>query len=264
VQRKILTILKLYSRISTFETKTPLGENTRSGAAMNGFICFAHRGASGHAPENTLMAVQKALEMGAPWVEVDVYLAEGKPVVIHDRQLERTTTGTGDVTQHKISYIRSLDAGKGEKIPFLREVFDTVSGRAGINIELKGKDTAKPVCTMIGDYVTKGNLDYDQVLVSAFDPALLLEVKRLDSKIPIGVLVEKFSTETVRTAEEMGAFSIHLHQKAVTAEFVADAHRRGMKVFVYTVNRADGVLRMKGLGVDGVFTNYPALCATQN
>jgi glycerophosphoryl diester phosphodiesterase len=227
---------------------------------MTPFICFAHRGASGHAPENTLMAIRKALEMGAPWVEVDVYSAQGELVVIHDRHLHRTTNGTGDVTQCALSYIRSLDAGKGEKIPFLREVFDTLSGRAGINIELKGEDTAGPVATLIGDYVAQGKFTYDQVLVSSFDHRLLPAVSSRDAQIPIGVLVEKISSETVPFAEEMGAFSIHPHHRAVTAEFVADAHRRGMKVFVYTVNRADAVRKMKELGVDGVFTNYPALC----
>lgn len=228
---------------------------------MSSFICFAHRGASGHAPENTLMAIRKAMEMGASWVEVDVYLAQGEPVVIHDRQLDRTTSGTGDVTRSSLSYIRSLDAGKGEKIPFLREVIDTVSGRAGINIELKGEDTAGPVSALIGEYVVKGKLDYDHVLVSSFDHRLLLEVRSLDSKIPIGVLVEKIFKETARIARNMGAFSIHPHQRAVTAEFVADAHRRGMRVFVYTVNRVEAVRRMKELGVDGVFTNYPECCA---
>jgi glycerophosphoryl diester phosphodiesterase len=224
------------------------------------FFCFAHRGASAHAPENTLMAIRKALEMGAPWVEVDVYLAQGELVVIHDRHLNRTTNGTGDVTQCSLSYIRSLDAGKGEKIPFLREVFDTVSGRAGINVELKGEDTAGPVATLIDDYVAQGKFTYDQVLVSSFDHRLLMAVSSRDAQIPIGVLVEKIFAETVPFAEEMGAFSIHLYHRAVTTEFVADAHRRGMKVFVYTVNRADEVRKMKALGVDGVFTNYPALC----
>jgi glycerophosphoryl diester phosphodiesterase len=198
--------------------------------------------------------------MGAPWVEVDVYLAEGELVVIHDRRLDRTTTGAGDVTRQKISYLRSLDAGEGEKIPFLREVFDTISSRAGINIELKGEDTAAPVSRLIGDYVATGKLEYDRVLVSAFNHGLLLEVKQLNSKIPVGALVEKTTRETVLAAEKMGAFSIHLHQRAVAAEFVADAHHRGMKVFVYTVNRAEELLRLKAMGVDGVFTNYPELC----
>jgi glycerophosphoryl diester phosphodiesterase len=228
---------------------------------MTSFICFAHRGASGHAPENTLLAIRTALEMGAAWMEVDVYSAQGELVVIHDRQLNRTTDGSGDVTRRSLAYIRSLNAGKGEKIPLLREVFDTVCGRAGINIELKGEDTAGPVAALIGDYVAQGKFTYDQVLVSSFDHRLLLETRSLDDKLHIGVLMEKISNETVPVAEAMGAFSIHPHHRAVTAEFVADAHRRGMKVFVYTVNRADAVRKMREMGVDGVFTNYPALCA---
>ncbi|MDX9785535.1 MAG: glycerophosphodiester phosphodiesterase family protein [Desulfobacterales bacterium] len=227
---------------------------------MSDFICFAHRGASGHAPENTLSAIQKALDMGACWIEVDVFLADNELVVIHDSRLERTTDGVGDVTQQKISYLRALNAGNGEKIPFLKEVLDIAAGKAGVNIELKGADTAAPVAALVGSYVSQKRFDYDHLIVSSFHHALLAEVKRCDSKILIGVLLEKMCGDEVRAAERMGAYSIHISQKRVDEAFVMEAHRLGMRVFVYTVNRADEVRQMKKLGVDGVFTNYPEIC----
>lgn len=227
---------------------------------MKAFICFAHRGASGHAPENTLLAVRKALDMGACWIEVDVYLVENELVVIHDRRLDRTTDGSGDVTQQALSYLRSLNAGKGEKIPFLTEVLDMVAGRGGVNIELKGADTAGPVAALVGAYVGENRFGYDRLIVSSFQHDLLETVRRHDPGIRIGVLLEKAGEADIFRAAAMGAYSIHVHKKSVSRKLVADAHQNGMKVFVYTVNRVEELRRLKRLGVDGVFTNYPGIC----
>lgn len=227
---------------------------------MTEFRCFAHRGASGHAPENTLMAVQQALALGAHWVEVDVYLSHGELVVIHDRRLERTTSGTGDVTRRELSYIRSLDAGRGEKIPLLREVMAAVAGRAGINVELKGAGTAPAVVALIQEFVVRKKIGYDRVLVSSFDHYQLLEVKKRDPRIPVGALMAGIPLGYARFAERIDAVSVHLHREYVNREFVADAHRRGLHVFVYTVNLAEEIQRLRQLGVDGVFTDFPELC----
>src|SRR5271154_4385560 len=119
---------------------------------MRNFLCIGHRGAKGLEPENTLRSIRKALDLGVDGVEVDVYLAGGQLVVIHDDTLERTTNGRGRVEAQSFDYLRSLDAGMGEKIPTLREVFDTVNRRAFINVELKGGNTAEPVFELIEEY----------------------------------------------------------------------------------------------------------------
>ena len=84
---------------------------------MKEFVCFAHRGASGHEPENTLAAVEKAIALGADWIEVDVYAVAGELIVIHDERLERTNSGAGYVRDASLAYLRFLDAGKGQSIP---------------------------------------------------------------------------------------------------------------------------------------------------
>jgi len=99
---------------------------------MSGVICFAHRGASGHEPENTLIAMEKAISMGVDWIELDVRVVDDELIVIHDDRLERTTNGTGCVHEHSLEYLRSLDAGKGQRIPLLRETFDLIN--------IKGRD----------------------------------------------------------------------------------------------------------------------------
>jgi glycerophosphoryl diester phosphodiesterase len=219
-------------------------------------LCIGHRGAMGHAPENTLLSMEKALELGVPWIELDVYEVEGRLIVIHDDTLERTTNGAGYVPDQTFEYLRSLDAGKGQKIPTLDEVFDLVQQRAGINIELKGPDTAEPVALFIDKHRLRGWTD-EEILVSSFHHRELRKIKGLDNQIRIGLLISKIPDKYAALAEEMGAFSVHVSLKHIKRAFVQDAHRRGLKVYVYTVNQPDDIERMRSLGVDGVFTNYP-------
>jgi glycerophosphoryl diester phosphodiesterase len=229
---------------------------------MNEIICFAHRGAGGHEPENTLLSIRKALSLGAHWIEIDVHAAEGELVVIHDETLERTTDGRGHVAEQSLEYLRSLDAGKGERIPLLREVFDLAGRRAGINIELKGRGTAAPAVYLIDEYVNRHGWTHDRILVSSFKPRELKKVKSLQPGIRTGLIVEGLPLHCTEIAEELGAYSIHPGLKFINRRFVEDAHLRGLKVFVFTVNSAEEIERMRLLGVDGVFTDYPELVAS--
>jgi glycerophosphoryl diester phosphodiesterase len=110
------------------------------------FTVLAHRGARGHAPENTLKAFDKALELGARWIELDVQFHAGELWVFHDQRLERCTNGAGWLVDHDARVLRALDAGGGQQIPFLREVLNHLRGRVSLNIELKtGDGTAAAV-----------------------------------------------------------------------------------------------------------------------
>ncbi len=220
-------------------------------------FCFGHRGACGHEPENTVRSVRRALELGADGVEVDVYFVDGQLVVIHDDTLERTTNGRGRVTHSSFAYLRSLDAGLGERIPTLAEIFAAVDRRGIINVELKGPHTAAPVAALIAEHVQQGGWSYDDFLVSSFDPAQLHETRQLDPEIRIGVLIEKTRRGLAQFAEDLGAWSLHAGKRCVTANLVAEAHRQGLKVFVFTINRPGEISRMKMLGVDGVFSDFP-------
>src|SRR6187455_3135798 len=97
---------------------------------MSGFLCIGHRGACGHEPENTLRSVRRALELGAHGIEIDVHYVHGELLVIHDAKLERTTNGRGYISRKSLADLRALDAGQGERIPTLREVFETVNRAA--------------------------------------------------------------------------------------------------------------------------------------
>lgn len=219
-------------------------------------ICFGHRGAMGHAPENTLLSVETALGLGASWIEIDVYWADGHLVVIHDERLERTTNGTGYVTERGFAYLRSLDAGEGQRIPTLEEIFDRIGGRAGINVELKGPGTAEPVVRLIQARLKHG-WTRERLLVSSFNHRELLRVKQLDTSIPTGALIVGLPVENAAFAAELGCSSVHPSLEFIDAAFVADAHGRGLKVFVFTVDEPEDMTRMCSLGVDGMFSNYP-------
>lgn len=221
-----------------------------------GLLCIGHRGAMGHAPENTLNSIQEALALGAPCVEVDVYNVDGHLVVFHDDRLERTTRGTGYLCEQTFAYLRTLDAGGGQRIPTLEEVCELIDGKACLNIELKGFNTAAPVAELISNLTTHG-WNKTSFLVSSFDHRQLLEMKRMDQDIKLGALICGLLVEDAKFAEGLGAYSVHPCMDFVDQRFVADAHARGLKVFVYTVEYPEDIAKVYQLGVDGVFTGYP-------
>jgi glycerophosphoryl diester phosphodiesterase len=225
-----------------------------------GMVCFAHRGASGHEPENTLRAFRTALNLGAPWIEIDIQAVEGELVVIHDDTLGRTTSGKGYVSGQNLEYLRALDAGKGERIPLLREVLDLISkAGAGINIELKGRDTAVLAVSLIKEYVGKGCLTYDQIIVSSFSFEELKKARELSPELKIGLLYDKLTPDYYQTAEALCAFSLHLNFRNIDQKLVEEAHSLGLMVIAFTVNKPGDIERMRRLGVDGIFTDYPEL-----
>ena len=224
---------------------------------MEEFYIIAHRGAKGYEPENTLLAFAKALELGARWIETDVYAVEDELVLIHDDRLERTTNGAGYVTESSLEYLRSLDAGKGQRIPFLTEAIDLIDGRAGINIELKGPDTAAPLARLLTRVLSGSRWQREQFIVSSFNHPELLAFARQMPDIRIGALTASLPLGYAAFAEPLSAWSIHASVECVNREFVEDAHKRGKKMFVYTVNHPENFRRVRSLGVDGIFTDFP-------
>ena len=219
-------------------------------------LIIGHRGAMGHAPENTLEAMQLALDMGVDWMEIDVYAVEGELVVIHDDDLDRTTNGTGRVMDQTLAHLRSLDAGNGQQIPLLSEVIELLDGKVGLNIELKGPNTAEPVINYL-DSQLPSNWSADQILLSAFDHTQLTKAKKLNpryKRAPLYWFGEIDWTYALNTLEAVG---INPSLRMVTQEMVDEAHGRDLEVWVYTVNEQSDIKKMRNMGVDAIFTNYP-------
>lgn len=217
--------------------------------------CFAHRGASGHAPGNTLSAIRKALDMGSDWIEVDVQRSDDELAVIHDRRLPENVAGGGLVTETPWATLRTLDAGQGERIPALREVFACVAGRAGINVELKSAGCVAPVAALIREYGVRFGMQ--RFLVSSFDHRWLRAMREMVPEIRLGALIAGVPEDLAACGERLGAWSLHSSLEFTDAELLKDAHERGIRVYVYTVNHVEDIARMRDLGVDGVFTDYP-------
>jgi glycerophosphoryl diester phosphodiesterase len=219
-------------------------------------LCIGHRGAMGHEPENTLLSIRKAISLGVDGIEIDVYNVEDQLVVIHDRDLARTTNGTGYLEKRSFAYLRSLDAGKGEQIPTLKEVFQTVNRQTAINIELKGSNTAKLVSQMILDCLKQG-WSYANFVVSSFNHYELNQVKVIAPEIKTGMLIYGLPWEYLSSAQKLQANLVISSLDYTTSELVESVHQQGLGIWVYTVNQPNDIVLMRTLGVDAIFTNYP-------
>jgi glycerophosphoryl diester phosphodiesterase len=221
------------------------------------FTVIAHRGARGHAPENTLAAFDKALELGAKWIELDVQWHDGQLWVFHDQRLERCTNGKGWLVDHKTAALRALDAGGGQRIPLLHEVLRHLRGRVCVNIELKtGEGTAAAVATALRAAFASG-WKPEQFLVSSFHLPELREFKRRIPELPLGVLLCGVPLDLAAAASQLGAQVVSLDRDFADPTLVKDAQARGMKVFVFTVNEREDIARFRAAGIDGVFTDFP-------
>ncbi|MFB2864183.1 glycerophosphodiester phosphodiesterase [Aeromonas sp. MdU4] len=218
---------------------------------------IAHRGASGLAPENTLKAIARALELDAKAIEIDVQSADGELWVFHDRRLERCTNGKGVLTEQSRSYLEQLDAGEGEVIPTLWQVMELIAGRCELHIELKGTDTAAGVAELTRQAEAKLGFATNQWVVSSFHHPELARFAALRPDIRLGALTANLPFKLAQFAEQLGAWSLNCDVDFVDQSLVADAHRRGLKVLVYTVDYPDDCEKLANMGVDGIFTNRP-------
>jgi glycerophosphoryl diester phosphodiesterase len=223
----------------------------------DGFTIFGHQGAPGYAPENTLLSFKEAIQRGADFIELDVHRVNNELIVIHDYRLERTTNGAGIIYDKSIKYLRSLDAGQGERIPLLTEVLNLVNKRVGVNIELKSPGTAKPVMELINLYVKNHGWSPDDFIISSFDQIELLTLRQLHLTIRIGILMFGIPLDFNQIVEALNPFSINISIEFVNRQFIAKVHRMGLKIFIFTVNYPDDIRRMLDWGADGIFTDFP-------
>jgi len=235
-------------------------------------VIFAHRGASAHAPENTLAAFELALEHGADAIELDVKLsADGQAVVIHDTTVDRTTGAHGRVKDLSLAHLRSLEAGSffgarfhTEKIPMLEEVFEAVGRRAFINVELTnynspGDQLVETVCML----VKKFNLQ-NRVLFSSFFASNLKKARGLLPDVPCGLLAMPgiLGAWARSFGFSFGSYAaLHPNLADATHPQIQRAHRLKRRVHVWTVNAEADMRRLFGWGVDGIFTDDPRRAA---
>ena len=225
---------------------------------MKPLLIIGHRGAKGHAPENTLISFQKALDIGVDGIELDVHLsADDQIIVIHDETVNRTTNGNGFVNQLSLQELKALRIADAHQIPTLAEVLDLVDRKIVINIELKGKHTAKPVLTLIEKYIATKNWNYNSFLISSFDWNALQEVHQLNPKIALGVLTETDVDLAIGFAQFIKAKSIHPYFHLLDKENTMLMQQKGFQVFPWTVNEPEDIQKIKSYTVNGIITDFP-------
>jgi glycerophosphoryl diester phosphodiesterase len=225
---------------------------------------IAHRGASGHAPENTMAAYERAVALGAQFIETDLHLTrDARFVAIHDKTLERTTNGKGPVRDFTLAELRELDAGMwfdrqfmGQRIPTLEEILEF--GRKHdvvFYLEIKYDESWGMHHALVAALGGAGNAA--RTIVLSFDPTTLTSIRQLDASIMLGLLVEGENRDFVKSALDVGARQLCPRADLVTKELVDRAHRSDLHVVTWTVNEAAKMNSMINAGVDGIMTNLP-------
>ena len=228
----------------------------------------AHRGFSGAAPENTIAAFKKAIEVDSDMIECDVHLSkDGEVVVIHDDTLKRTTNGNGKVRDLTLRELKRLDAGawfgaqfSGEKIPALKEVLELTRGKIPLQVELKEGDLGQPAMIELVDRsfqeVEKAGM-LDQVLFSSFNLSAIERIREKNPNLPLALIYNKpwNSPQEITGGNPFPVLSCS--GKVLNPANASRARQQGIKVLVWTLNTEEQMEHFLKVGVDGIVTNYP-------
>ncbi len=249
------------------------------------FQIIAHKGASGLAPENTMIAFEKALQLGVDQIELDIrHTSDGEVVVFHDQRLDRVTRDslgnqiTGDIHNYTYEEIQQFEVGSwfdskftDQKIPRLKEVLDLVNGKCKVLIEIKHmdhplyNDFAKKIVKLV-----KNEKDgHEWIILQSYENKYLKEIHDLDSRIQTKALIVgedstpliAFYTETRvhlgRAKEANRLEALNPEWTTLSPRRVFRMHARGYDVYTYPVNERENMIKMLNAGVDGIITDFP-------
>jgi glycerophosphoryl diester phosphodiesterase len=217
-------------------------------------MIMGHRGAAALEPENTLLSISRAMEIGVDAVEIDVHLSKDKElVVIHDSTVDRTTDGKGAVGDYTLERLKKFDAGKGQTIPTLQEVMDLIDERVRLVIELKEEGTER----MVVELIKRNNLD-DNVYVISFWHELVRKIKEIDNRIKTGVLLVGCPVDCY-VATQASANALVMRYNFVNRHFVKMAHKENLKVFVWNIDAPNILQPYVDMEVDGIGSNDPRI-----
>lgn len=229
---------------------------------------FAHRGASGQFPENTMQAFEEALRSGVDGIELDVQLTkDGEVVIIHDEKVDRTTNGQGFVKDFTLAELEELDAGSWFSSKFAGQrlmTLDTVlawmqeeGNHLRLNIELKNDQIQyvgleEKVLSLIEDYDLQ-----ERIIISSFNPFSLQRVRMQNAEIEMGYLVLGKPENALWIAREIGANAIHCEAPYALSAYGEAAKRAGYPLRIYTVNAEDEYKQLVEAGVEVIMTDFP-------
>lgn len=215
-------------------------------------LIYGHRGASGVEPENSLTAFERAVADGADGVELDVRAtADGVPVVLHDRGLERTTSGRGPVDGLTMAQLRTVAAGDGRPVPTLSAVLDVLAGRLELDLEIKQVGIEGEVLGALAAFSTT------RWVISSFEWGVLRAVRSKAAAAAVWPLASVADEALFGAATELGGEGVALRAGVVTEEVVERCRGMGLRVMAWTVNEVGEARRLRDAGVDVVCTDLP-------
>ncbi|MCH1624069.1 glycerophosphodiester phosphodiesterase [Fredinandcohnia quinoae] len=249
------------------------------------FIVIGHRGASGYSPEHTIKSYELVNEQGADYIEIDLQMTKDRVLVaMHDRNVDRTTNGSGPVRSYSLNQLKDLDAGSwfniysplyadrsfnGLEVPTLEEILAYFGTNVNYYIEIKNPDINPGMASMLLQLLEEhGLLQSDnqksgKVIIQSFSEKALRQVHELNKEIPLIQLIQYEKASEITSLRLRGwrdyAIGVGVNYKIVNEKVVKKTHNANLLVHVYTVN---DIVHMKGLvdlGVDGAFTNFSDL-----
>ncbi|OGF49621.1 MAG: hypothetical protein A2044_04495 [Candidatus Firestonebacteria bacterium GWA2_43_8] len=235
------------------------------------FIRIAHRGAPKLAPENTIASFKKALEFDIDCIELDVHITKDNEIVVmHDDTLDRTTNIKGALAEKTLSEIRQADAGawyalkfKGERIPTLREALEFINKRVITVIEIKDDWIGPRVVKLI----EKMKLE-DYIIIISFHPKVIADIRKTGSTVQTGLLIgsepsgakdTRRALDLIHRAAKIGANHLTIYHKMITPEMAYQIRKRGMPLYVWTVDDAKTMASLSDMGISGITSNVPGL-----
>lgn len=236
---------------------------------------YAHRGVSAHLPENTLAAFARAIELGVAGIELDVQLSsDNVPVVIHDDTADRTTNGTGHITEFTATQLGLLDAGAGQFVPTLAQVLNLAAGKLRVNIELKDSNSAGPVAEVVAgvrdlDWFASSS-DWDALAEmgrrapgAKVYPLCVGTFEKMQPLLPTGVDKDDFAGRDLAAALEFalhnGAEGVSIWEAGLDREDIERIHGAGLQAWVWTINDPIRAQELLDMGADGICTDDPEL-----
>jgi glycerophosphoryl diester phosphodiesterase len=227
-------------------------------------LVIAHRGASGHAPENTMAAFKKAVAMGATFIETDLQMSrDARFVAIHDTTVNRTTNGQGIVHDMPLSELHKLDAGSwfgsefvGERVPTLEELLAfSKKNDVVFYLELKPQGSWGGEHALIGALRESGEIP--RTVVISFDPSVVLKLRKIEPTLMTGLLYDGQIENPLDKAVEVGARQIAVRSDLVTPALLSAARKKDLQVVCWTVNHSAHMRALVAAGVDGIMSDYP-------
>lgn len=237
------------------------------------FIIIAHRGASAYYPENTMIAFEKAVEMGAEMIELDVMMSkDGVAIVFHDAKLDQHTNGSSYVKNYTLKELKKLDAGSwfdsefsDQKIPTLEDVLKFASGKIALNIEIKTEAVSDNIRNGIEQKILRLVKKYgmeSHVLFSSFDYRAIQHLKKLDPKVSVALLYERKQSNRLlphQLIEKYKVDAFNCSYRQLKRKWMADLNEYNIPAFVYTVDSKRRMQKLITGGITGIFTNKPDL-----